>query len=48
MLKILEPRPLNTGVASKENVYRWNCQRNDTLFYKDKLCQNKQAAIGKK
>ena len=47
MLKILEPRPLVTGVAYKKTVYRCNCQGNYTLFYKDKLCQKKQAEIAK-
>ena len=46
MLKILEPQSLETGVAYKKTKYR--CQGNYTLFYKDKLCQNKQAEIGKK
>ena len=45
MLKILEPQPLATGVAYKKTVYRCNYQGNYTLFYKDKLCQNKQAEI---
>ena len=45
MLKILEPQPLATGVAYKKNKYRCNCQGNYTLFYKGKLCQNKQAEI---
>ena len=48
MLKILEPQPLETGVAYKKTEYRCNCQGNYTLFYKGKLCQNKQAEIGKK
>ena len=47
MLKILEPQPLATGVAYKKTVYRCNCQGHSTLFYKDKLCQNKQAEISK-
>ena len=47
MLKILEPQPLATAVAYKKAVYRCNCQVNYTLFYKDKLCQNKQAEIAK-
>ena len=47
MLKILEPQPLATGVAYKTTVYRCNCQGNYTLFYKDKLCQKKQAEIAK-
>ena len=47
MLKILEPQPLATGVAYKKAVYRCNCQGNCTLFYKDKLCQDKQAEIAK-
>ena len=46
MLKILEPQSLETGVAYKKTEYR--CQGNYTLFYKDKLCQNKHAEIGKK
>ena len=48
MLKILESQPLETGVAYKKNEYRCNWQGNYTLFYKDKLCQNKQAETGKK
>ena len=44
----MEPQPLETGVAFKKTMYCCNCQRNYTLFYKDKLCQNKQAEIGKK
>ena len=48
MFKILEPQPLETGVAYKKTEYRCNCQGNYTLFYKGKLCQNKQAEIGKK
>ena len=48
MLRILEPQPLATEVAYKKSVYRCNCQGNYTLFYMDKLCQNKQAEIGKK
>ena len=47
MLKILEPQPLETGVAYKKTEYRCNCQENYIFFYKDKLCQNKQAEIGK-
>ena len=47
MLKILEPQPLATGAAYKKTVYRGNCQGNYTLFYKDKLCQNKQVEIAK-
>ena len=47
MLKILEPQPLATGAAYKKTVYRCNCQGNYTLFYKDKLCQNKQVEIAK-
>ena len=47
MLKILEPQPLATAVAYKKTLYRCNCQVNYTLFYKDKLCQNKQAEIAK-
>ena len=48
MLKILEPQPLAIGVAYKKAVYRCNCQGNYTFSYKDKLCQSKQAKIGKK
>ena len=48
MLKILEPQPLETEVTYKKTEYRCNCQGNYTLFYKDKLCQNKQAKICKK
>ena len=29
-------------------MYHCNCQENYTLFYKNKLCQNKEAEIGKK
>ena len=47
MLKILEPQPLATAVAYKKTVYRCNCQVNYTLFYNDKLCQNKQAETAK-
>ena len=47
MLKILEPQPLANAVAYKKIVYRCNCQINYTLFYKDKLWQNKQAEIAK-
>ena len=47
MLKILEPQPLATAVAYKKAVYRCNCQVNYTIFYKDKLCQNKQTEIAK-
>ena len=47
MLKILEPQPLATGVAYKKTVYRCNCRGNYTLFYKDKLFQNKQAETAK-
>ena len=47
MLKILEPQPLETGVAYKETEYRCNCLGNYRLLYKSKLCQNKQAEIGK-
>ena len=43
MLKILEPQPLETGVAYKKTEYRCNFQGNYTLFCKDKL-----AEIGKK
>ena len=48
MLRISEPQPLATGVAYKKTVYPCNCLGNYTLFYKGKLCQNKQAEIGKK
>ena len=48
MLKTLEPQPLATEVAYKKTVYHCNCQGNYTLFYQDKLCQNKQAETGKK
>ena len=49
MLKIFEPQPLATAVAYKKTVYRCNCQANYNfvLFYKDKLCQNKQTEIAK-
>ena len=43
-----QSQPLETGVAYKKTEYRCNCQGNYTLFSKDKLCQNKQAEIGKK
>ena len=43
----LKPQPLATALAYKKTVYRYNCQVNYTLFYKDKLCQNKQAEIAK-
>ena len=45
---MLEPQPLETGVADKKTEYPCNCQGKYTLFYKDKLCQNKQAETGKK
>ena len=47
MLKILKPQPLATEVAYKTTEYRCNYQGNYTLFYKDKLSQNKQAEIAK-
>ena len=48
MLEILGPQSLATGVAYKKTVYRYNFRGNYTLSYKDKLCQSKQAEIGKK
>ena len=48
MLKILEPQPLATGVTYKKTVYRCNCQENNTLSYKDKISQSKQAETCKK
>ena len=48
MFKILELQPLATGVAYEKTVCCCNCQGNYTFFYKDKLCQKKQAQIGKK
>ena len=47
-MAILESQSLATGVADKKTVYDWNCPGNYALFYKYKLCQNKEAEIGKK
>ena len=48
MLNILEAQSLETGGTYKKTEYGCKSQGNYTLFYKDKLYQNKQAEIGKK